>query len=133
LGIKNIRICLIEDDHAFVYLAKIIMHGVDDSVEITTFPDGAPAFDFFQNNKSSAEILPDLILLDLNMPKMDGWQFLDAYEKITGEMRKTIPIYILSSSISEKDILKAKANLLVTDFLTKPLEKDKFAEILGSL
>lgn len=130
---SNLKVCLIEDDQAFLYLAKIIIQQVDSTVETIAFPDGRPAFEFFEKNKANAASLPDLILLDLNMPQMDGWAFLDAYEKIKDEVAKKIPIYILSSSISDKDISRSRSNPLVANFLTKPLEETTFAEILKTL
>ena len=130
---SNFRLCLIEDDQAFLYLAKIIIQSVDNTIETISFPDGKPAFEFFEQNKKNASLLPDLILLDLNMPQMDGWGFLDAYDKIKVEIGKIIPIYILSSSIAEKDISRAKSNPLIVDFLSKPLEESKFADILRTL
>lgn len=130
---SNFRVCLIEDDPANMYLARIIIEIVDSSVEKISFPDGKPAFEFLDQNKENPALLPDLILLDLNMPQMDGWQFLAAYDKIKDQIAKVIPIYILSSSISESDISRSQSNPLVADFLSKPLEEATFAEILKSL
>jgi CheY-like chemotaxis protein len=132
-NMRKFKVCLIEDDAAFLYLAKMIIQSVDSDVEIMTYPDGAPAFAFFQEHMSDIEALPDLILLDLNMPRLDGWGFLDKYETIKESMVRSIPIYILSSSISERDIERSWTIPSVSDFITKPLEESKFAEILSTL
>jgi len=127
---RSFKVCMIEDDQAFLYLAKIIIQSVSEEVEVVTFTDGGKGYDFIEANKSNAAVLPDLILLDLNMPYMDGWQFLDAYDKIKDQICRDIPIYVLSSSISETDINRARANPLVRDFISKPLEEARFAELL---
>jgi CheY-like chemotaxis protein len=79
--------------------------------------------------------LPEVIFLDLSMPIMDGWQFLDEFTSLSLKTDKTekILIYICSSSISPHDITKAKEISSVTDFIIKPVTKDKLAEIVMSL
>jgi CheY-like chemotaxis protein len=80
-------------------------------------------------NLSDAAALPGIILLDINMPRLDGWRFLAEYGKIAADSAKKIMIYVLSSSIADGDRARALREPLVTDFITKPLEADKFAEI----
>ena len=130
---RKFKICLIEDDPAFMYLARLIVQTVDNTADILSFDDGSQAFKFLEKNKTDFSSLPDVIFLDLNMPYMDGWAFLDAYDTIKNDFSKTIPIYILSSSISESDISRAASNPLVVEFMSKPFEEQKLAEILSSL
>jgi CheY-like chemotaxis protein len=77
--------------------------------------------------KLQSEIF-DYILLDINMPKMNGWQFLNALQ--ASSLKAKSKIYILSSSIDETDITTAKTHPLVIDFIEKPLSLDKLAEII---
>ena len=128
---RNFKICLIEDDQAFLYLAKIIIQSVDSNLDVVSFTDGAKGYEFIEKNKADKDALADIIFLDLNMPCMDGWEFLDAYAKIKDQISKSTTIYLLSSSISEKDINRANGIPLVKDFLTKPLEESKLKEILN--
>ena len=66
---------------------------------------------------------PDIIFLDLSMPVLDGWGFLQAYNKFPEELKETCTLYILSSSIHESDAKRAAVNEDVRDFLSKPLTK----------
>ena len=75
------------------------------------------------------ELTPDLILLDINMPLFDGWEFLEEFKKLKHLILKPISIYIVSSSISQADINKAKFHEEVIDFLTKPIESSKIKNI----
>jgi CheY-like chemotaxis protein len=68
--------------------------------------------------------------MDLNMPHMDGWAFLAAYSSIADKLPKKIPIYIMSSSISDSDISKAQANSLVADYHIKPMDEKAVQEII---
>jgi CheY-like chemotaxis protein len=130
---QKVKVCLVEDDRASMYLAKVVIASVSKEVEVIGFKDGAPAYDFILNNLSDTQALPDIILLDLNMPRMDGWKFLEAYESIKDKIDKNISIYILSSSISDKDMVRAKDNALVKDYIIKPMEESRFIQILQSI
>lgn len=127
---KKLTICLIEDDDAFMYLAKRVIRSVDPDIETLCFIDGDEAFDFISKNTDETA-LPDIILMDLNMPHMDGWAFLAAYSGITDRLTKKIPIYIMSSSISDSDISKAQANSLVADYHIKPMDEKAMQEIIA--
>ncbi len=69
------------------------------------------------------KLFPDFIFLDLDMPGIDGWTFLEVYRKFPGEIKERCTLYILSSSIDEEDINKSKLYEEVRDFLNKPLDK----------
>jgi CheY-like chemotaxis protein len=64
------------------------------------------------------------------MPRMDGWAFLKAYREIAARVSKQIAIYVLSSSISDADLSKAKSDPLVTDYIVKPMEGERFIAML---
>ncbi len=87
-------ICLIDDDEVLQFLFQEIvkLHNIADQTLI--FSDGSEAFDFFKDTQAEAEKLPDLVILDLNMPFMDGWEFLDEYQKIKSKLAKLPIIYI---------------------------------------
>ncbi|MFT6828560.1 MAG: CheY-like chemotaxis protein, partial [Roseivirga sp.] len=74
------------------------------------------------------ENLPEIILLDLNMPVMDGWQFLDQFVQIPTKKKTTI--YIVTSSIDPEDLNRAKSYEAVTNYLVKPINIDTLTEIL---
>jgi CheY-like chemotaxis protein len=76
----------------------------------------------------SPEVLPDVILLDLNMPVMDGWQFLDEFIKF--KVSKKITVYIVSSSIDVADHAKAATYKAISNFYIKPISRDDLAQMM---
>jgi CheY-like chemotaxis protein len=88
---------------------------------------------FFSNNLTNSALLPDIIFLDLNMPVVNGWQFLQQYEVIKEQIPKKIKIYIVSSSINNSEINQATSNINVEGFLSKPLKPEALKEILMSV
>ncbi len=72
---------------------------------------------------------PALIFLDINMPGMDGWDFLDEYEKLDKDQQSKAIIMMLTTSENQKEVARANANTSVSDFITKPLTRKKMMEI----
>lgn len=131
---KNINIlALIDDDDTFVYITKKIIEKTNHVKEVKVFNNGLDAIIYLKQNINSSYKLPEIIFLDLSMPIMDGWQFLDEFVTIESNNAKKIVIYICSSSISPHDISRAKEISAVSDFIIKPVTKDKFTEIIMAL
>lgn len=129
-SVKNIF--LIDDDTTFAFLTKRIILKTGIVTKINEFGDGQDAIEFLEKNIDHTEVLPDVIFLDLNMPIMDGWEFLEEYVTFEQKINKKIKLYIVSSSISPHDIERAKHFSVVTDFIIKPIIKEKFIEILAN-
>jgi CheY-like chemotaxis protein len=125
------KILLIDDDPIFVFLAKKILETVDKTAKIEIFPDGELAIGHIYSIKNNRALLPDIIFLDLNMPVLDGWGFLDQYAVIYSGLIKKIRLYILTSSISPEDIGHASEYPLISGYLVKPINKEKMAEIVS--
>lgn len=126
-------IAIIDDDDIFVYITKKAIEQTNIVQQVKVFGNGKDAIDFFKENADNPELLPEIILLDLSMPIMDGWQFLDEYTKIKSKIGKKIIVYIVTSSISPDDMRKAKKIDAVSDFIIKPITKDKLIEIIKKL
>jgi len=124
------KIFLIDDDKLFIFLLKKTIGLTGIPTDITDFIDGTQALQYLRDNTANADALPDIIFLDLRMPIIDGWEFLEEYARIAPGMQKKNKLYVFSSSIAPYDIEKAKGNALVTDFIIKPILKEKFLEIL---
>ena len=124
---------LVDDDDTFVYITKKIIEKSNVVKEVKVFSNGLDAIVYLKSNLNSSYMLPEVIFLDLSMPIMDGWQFLDEFVTIESDHTKKITIYICSSSISPHDISRAKNISAVTDFIIKPVTKDKFADIIMNL
>lgn len=125
-------ICLIDDDMIFQYLAQKVINETKMVNEIDVFSNGLDAIKSLQTACHNNRKLPDLILLDLFMPIMDGWRFLEEYLPLHSKLEKKIPIYIVSSSIDPADIQKSKKISTVTDFIVKPMKREDFIQILST-
>jgi CheY-like chemotaxis protein len=118
------RFLLVDDDPINNYLSKIILKKSLEEVHITDFTVPEDALDFIKsgaNHNPSGETIT--IFLDINMPTMSGWEFLEAFELFDLSIKEQYHIYILSSTINHNDINLARENCLVIDFLEKPLNQ----------
>ena len=122
-------ICIIDDDDIYTFLLKKTLVKSNICSNIKSFDNGLAGLEGIKTMIENKETLPDLILLDINMPLFDGWEFLEEFKKLKHLILKPISIYIVSSSISQADINKAKFNEEVIDFLTKPIESSKIKNI----
>jgi CheY-like chemotaxis protein len=124
---------IIDDDQVYQLVMRRAIEQSGMVKDVLQFYDGEEAINFFKEKHQYPEVLPELILLDINMPYMDGWQFLDEFIKIPfkGEYQRTI--YIISSSSTMEDLNKAKQYSIVSGYHIKPITKDKFEEILRRL
>lgn len=126
-----LTVCLIDDDRIYQFTAKRILELVNPLQKVLVFSNGKEAIDFLTQRALNSEQLPDVIFLDINMPVMNGWEFLEAYNEVKMEFDKKISIYMVSSSVDEKDKIRSKS-FDVKDFIEKPLDKETMVEILDA-
>ncbi|MDX1542570.1 MAG: response regulator [Christiangramia sp.] len=132
MGQKVELACIIDDDKIYVNLVKKIIEIKKLSENLLIYKNGKEALDYFKEimeNVTDEDKLPDIIFLDLNMPVMDGWEFLNEFIKIKNKLNKKITLYVVSSSIDPRDLERARSFNLVTDYLIKPIELKKFEKI----
>jgi len=98
--------------------------------KLWTFTDAEEAISYLESHCAEPENMPDIIFLDINMPIMDGWQFLSEFRMIKSRLSKLIKVYIVTSSTDPKDIEQAKEFEEVADYLVKPLNPDKLKELI---
>ncbi|MBG9376090.1 response regulator [Panacibacter sp. DH6] len=124
------QVLLIDDDQVYLFAATktIEATGMASSVEVCT--NGLDALEYLNRIIGSGGKLPDVIFIDINMPVMDGWEFLEEYKSVSVKIPGSIKIYILSSSVDKNDIMRSKEYQSVVDYVVKPVYKEKFSEIL---
>ncbi|ANH59381.1 response regulator [Dokdonia donghaensis] len=125
--------CIIDDDPIFVFGAQRLMKLSNFCKGFLIFHDGEQALNHLvpvlRGTVKSA--IPDVILLDINMPILDGWQFLDGI--ITIEVVKEITIFIVTSSIDPRDKEKAETYSNVKNFIVKPITQDKLNDLMSQM
>ncbi|HRH33783.1 MAG TPA: response regulator [Catalimonadaceae bacterium] len=126
-------LCVIDDDVIYQFAVKLNIKQLELAKNVLTFSNGELAKIFFEENLKNNEALPEVILLDINMPVMDGWDFLDWFKSAKTQISKKITIFMVSSSIDWRDIEKAKSYDEVSDYLSKPLTDGNFFEIVERL
>jgi len=125
--------CIIDDDSIYVNLIKKIIETKKLCDNLLIFNDGKDGIDYFEallqnlDNKN----IPEVILLDLNMPVMDGWEFIERFTAIRNKFEKTITLYVVSSSINKTDVDKAKSLSSVKNYLVKPVNIDELEAVFS--
>jgi CheY-like chemotaxis protein len=116
-------VLLVEDDPITILVCDRIIKMNDFSEVVKSCENGRRALDFLKEC-SVAGTLPDIIFLDINMPVMNGWDFLEELEEIKATLSMLPRIFILSSTVDPEDLSRAKTFSTVEDFISKPLDKE---------
>jgi len=120
-------IYVVDDDDIYVFTALRVLESIDITDRVQVFDNGKKAFDQLLTDSKLGNDLPELVLLDLNMPIWDGWFFLSEFEK-TNLMDK-IKIMVVSSSIETEDMDRVTENKSVKEFISKPLNKESMKQL----
>jgi CheY-like chemotaxis protein len=118
---------IIDDDKIFTFVLKKIIEKNNHFKQVVDFKNGEDVLEILSSKSDS----PDIILLDINMPVIDGWQFLERLEDLPN--KKEYKIFIMSSSIDKNDIEKSKTYSTVKDFISKPINEEKLRRIIEFL
>lgn len=118
------KVLLIDDDRAVNFFNKHVVLKHECFEHLETVQSGQEALLFLQKAANNEVSTPDIIFLDINMPAMNGWEFLDRYERMDATFRSKIKVIILSSSSNPEHVKKTIKNYEVEDFINKPLSFD---------
>lgn len=124
------QVCVIDDDEIYIFLIKKALAALQLELSVNTFSNGDEAINGLQVLVDQHQSLPQIIFLDINMPIMDGWEFLESFKKIQKQIPSTIPIYIISSSIAPEDREKTKRFPEIIGYLSKPIELETLSSII---
>ncbi len=126
----SIKVVCIDDDPIALLIIETILRRTSFTKDITAFNEAKQAISYLHHYKNLPfEKIPKIIFLDLNMPVMNGWDFLDAFQEDFPEWIGVIKILILSSSINPEDERKALEHACVTEYITKPASHDLMEEL----
>ena len=125
------KIWIVDDDTTYVFICKHLFEKVSQkNTQISVLNDGAVAIAQIEKLRDTPNQLPDLILLDLDMPCMDGWSFIDHFRVQKKSIEKDVQIIILSSSLNYKERKRAANCKEVSDYIVKPITASHIKAIL---
>lgn len=124
---------IIDDSKIDLFVSQKIIEKVNSDCNIEIFASGSSAINFLKKSggKTCQKIfVPDVIFLDINMPEMDGFQFLKEFSKLSNVDKKDIKIHVLSSSTNSQDIKKTQENKYCAGFINKPLTATSLNKVI---
>lgn len=128
------HLLLLDDEDVFNFIHHQVIMSVDPSIKISETTSGEQALQFLKVRAGLAEALPDAVLVDINMPEINGFEFLTIYQR---EIEPILPrkpkIYMVTSSLFESDRIRATGFSVVSGFLEKPISANNIREILSSI
>jgi CheY-like chemotaxis protein len=129
----ELAITIIDDSELDCFIAKKIVERSDRNLKVTTYTDASIALiQIEQYTASIAETLT-IILLDLYLPVMSGFEFIEKFEKLPWNIRDKYMIYVLSSTLNKTDVNRVSGSKVVAKMLDKPLTKAGFDFILSDI
>lgn len=128
---NKLNILLIDDDVATNFLNTSVIEDLGCAKSVVSVRDGREGINYLTKAVDGKYPQPDLIFLDVNMPVMNGWEFLEEYETLEAGQKAGLVIVMLTTSLNPEDKEKARAYNTLDDFVSKPLTTKKLTEILN--
>tara|TARA_R110000765_G_scaffold128061_1_gene226168 strand:+ start:1371 stop:1775 length:405 start_codon:yes stop_codon:yes gene_type:complete len=125
-------IWIIDDDDISKYVMKRNLRQLS-VTNVIEFPDSTQPLKILSDNFDSIDKLPDVILLDLNMPILNGFQFMEEFKVANEKIKKDIQIYMLTSSLSSEDLDRAKLFPEISEYFVKPITLRNLTRIVDNV
>lgn len=134
----SIPVVVVDDNEVDRYLVKRVVKSLDIDAELVEFEDGVPFVDVIRDNEQRAAAIgrpppPILVLLDINMPRMGGFEVLEEMKEFLSHEEEVMFVTMYSSSNHAQDRADAEKYPFVKDYMIKPITKDKLEGLLGKL
>ena len=123
-------ILLVDDDESCNYYHQVMLKKMNCAEKVYLAYDGKEALDYIQSSLEDVFPMPDIIFLDINMPGVNGWEFMEAYEKLDEKIKQKIVVVMLTSSLNPDDMKKASKYKSIVGFKNKYLEKEVMADLI---
>lgn len=121
---------VIDDSKLDCFIAEKVIRNTGRCETVTSFLQAQEALEFIKNNTLSS-LLPIVVLVDIQMPVMNGFEFVEAFEKLPVNVRKNYNIYVISSSINDNDLTRIPQYPSVIQFINKPLTSNNLSALLA--
>lgn len=130
MKIKLNSVLLIDDDESTNFLHEIIIKKSGITEQVIAKQSGKAALDYLQSKDNGLYPQPDLIFLDINMPGMNGWEFLEEYKKLDKEQQGKLVVVMLTTSLNPGDEERAQSMSEIDDFKNKPLSVEMLHDVM---
>lgn len=124
-------ILLVDDDPDDNFLHQMIIEDSGFCEHVRIAENGIQALSYLTQTEASNYVRPDIILLDINMPGMNGFEFLQAYSSLPSHLKAKVVLMMLTTSLNPDDKRKAQAYGIIDSFKSKPLTMDLLAQVVN--
>lgn len=122
-------IMIIDDNVIDLYIASRMITKNNFGKKVLSYSKAQDALDFLKENQDNEEALPQIIFVDIYMPIISGFEFLNTYNEFPEKLKKHCDVYVISSTIDDYDIIRASTDVNIISFQVKPITKDFLDQI----